>query len=149
MIKAYHLNRLYVCEITGETVIEVEYAGKIGLQAYQKHLSTKDTALAYVDKEARDWFFGVLEDYVNHKRHIIEAGKHENQLKPLQICKEALSGFEKLATNKCCHHFLRGFDHFKAILPSPNNPSYEGSCLALEEMKKFCTEFLKFKPLAS
>jgi hypothetical protein len=147
MIKAYSINKFYECRVTGACLVETEFQFEgrplnTGLLPFSK----PENAIAYIDKEARDWFLPHLENFVNHKKHIITE-KHPEQFKVLQTCENALLHYEKMATNTICSKFLAGFKYFEGILPHPHNNSYESSAAHLWELKKFCENFLKFKPL--
>lgn len=145
MIKAYHINRFYECKISGACLAEVSFKMKDEPRTFLHPLSSVDSAVAYLDKEARDWFLPCLENFVNHKKHIISTEQHP-QWKNLQTCQMALQHYEKYETNKICHKFLIGYTHFVGILPHPHNDSFESSEHDLKELKTFCEEFLKFRP---
>lgn len=145
-IKAYSIDSFFVDKITGKCLAEVSFTNKTGSKAFLHPLTNLNNAVAYVDKEARDWFLPVMEDFVNHKKHIITEDNKE-QFTELKWCDNALIACENYTTENICERFLKGFAHFKNILPNPNNTSYETSCKALEEMKIFAEGFLKFKSI--
>lgn len=149
MITAYHINRLYECKLTGNCVAETSFAYSEERQiATVIPLSNYDRAVAYLDKEARDWFLLCLENFVNHKKHIITDDTHP-QWANLKTCELALEAYQKYQTNKICFKFLRGYNHFVGILPHPNNNSFASSEHDLKELKNFCEDFLKFKPFTA
>src|SRR5688500_14619828 len=102
MIKAYSINRFYEDRISGSCLAEIEFQfDGHPLNTSVLPFSKSENAIAYIDKEARDWFLPALEKYVNHKKHIITA-EHPEQFKVLQTCDNALLHYEKMATNTIC-----------------------------------------------
>lgn len=98
------------------------------------------SAQAFLYSNMRDYLLGILDDYVNHKKHIIESGNHPNQVKPLQICIDALDRFHRsrLSIETIADQFIKGFIWFEIILPAQQNPSYQSSLQNLIAIKNFC-----------
>ena len=122
---------------------ELQFTVNINAEPKQitQTFAQKEAALAFLNSNMRDYLLGVLDDYVNHKKHIIQAGNHPNQLKPLQICEDALFRFHKnfLSLATIADQFLKGFEWFETILPAQQNPSYQSSLETLTYLKNFCT----------
>lgn len=144
-MKAYTTHKLYQCLISGHVLAEVSFSISGPLKAYLHPFSNIETATAYLAKEKRDWLLPCLENFVQHKRHIIEAQPQTAQavIESLRICTEALLKYQDMATETICTKFLKGFAHFQNILPYEGNPSYQSSVENLRELKKFCETELK------
>lgn len=107
---------------------------------------TKDAAEKYLIGEQRDWLIQCLEDYIMHKKHIIEAGNGtEEQKKALTACLNFYNDIytKALAIETICTRFIKGKAYFNAILPNQNNSSYAGSLNNLTELINFCEQHLK------
>lgn len=146
MVEAYKINRFYTDKLSGSCLVEVSYGTKNGKRAFLHPFSSADIAATYIDGEARDWFMGVLEDYVHHKKHIIKEDNRE-QFGELTICLNALQSFEGKAIQTLAERFIKGYTHFMAILPNPNNDSHQSSVNALKQLKDFAESFLKYKQI--
>lgn len=146
MIQAYNINRFYTCQLTGACVAEVIFRGSNlpETQAFLHTFSSKDAGVAFVTREGRDWFLGQLEAYVNHKKHIITSA-HPEQEAALKVCENALEHYFKWELPNIAEKFIGGFKYFQSILPHPRNAGYESSLHNLNELYKFCVEFLRFK----
>lgn len=142
-ICAYRVTNLYVDMFDGSVLASITFKHKAEEKAYIRPMPSLRFAFAYIDGEARDWFMGALEDYVNHKSFIINENNKE-QFKELQLCRDAYVRFEKLALKKVCEQFLKGYNHFANILPNPNNDSHQSSAENLQQLKGFCEWYLKF-----
>ena len=148
MIHHYSIQKFYRCQITDSVLAEVSFSLDGNKKSFLHPLSGFDAAMSYLDGEARGWFFGALEKYVNHKFHIFNTNDHKEQLANLQTCKDAIIAWEKLATNTVCQRFIqKGYSLFISVLPHPHNVSYESSQHDLNELKAFCEEYLKFNPI--
>lgn len=137
-MQAFTVHRFWLCSITNEVFIQFSFALKEELKAMEKFFPTKQFALTYIESEKRSWLLIALEDFVLHKKHIIENGNNEDQKKALQICLNALIAYEKKSTENICQLLLKGVKYFEAILPNPNNPSHKSSIDNLNEIIKFC-----------
>jgi len=105
---------------------------------------TKDAAEKYLIGEQRDWLIQCLEDYIMHKKHIIEAGQPtEDQKKSFIICKNFYDEIyaKSLSIQTIATRFLKGLQYFTNILPSSNNASYQSSLHNLNELTTFCKKF--------
>lgn len=142
MIKAYTVQRYWVCQLVGEVMAQVSFAIKDNVVAYEKFFPSREFAAAYINKEARDWFLQCLEDYVNHKKKIITSA-HPEQLEAVNKCWDAYVHFEKLGIEKITQQFLKGYSFYEKILPHPNNASHQSSVATLGELKLFCETFTK------
>lgn len=142
-MKAYTVNAFYVCQITGRALVEVQFQMLEEPRACLHPFSSAEAATQYIEREARDWLLGCLEAYVQHKKHIIEVSTSEEKRKELQVCLQALEKYQGYATETVCQKFLAGFKYFEAILPNPNNKSYQSSAQNLHEIKTFCEQKVK------
>jgi hypothetical protein len=95
----------------------------------------------YLEKAARDWFLGCLDNWVKHKEIIICAANHHHQLSALQICKQACDHYQKQALKTICSKFLNGYNWFVKILPNHLNPSYQTSLEDLLQLQTFCEKY--------
>lgn len=122
--------------------VKVDYSFCIGTE--QKTISMEFENLysyqKYINGSKRDWFLGCLENWVNHKKHIIEGGKHQEQIPALNICNQALNHYQKIETDKIFKLFLKGFSYFEKLLPNPQNHSFETSQQDLQKLKSFAKE---------
>lgn len=147
MIKAYQILNLWECQITHQVLVSITFQLGDEKKAFLHPMPNMAFAKTYLDKEARDWFLPALEKFIHHKSHIITTEQHPNW-KQLQTCKQAFEAYQGWATAKICEKFLNGYENFfKAILPHPHNDSYESSVHDLNELKKFCEEYLRFVQL--
>lgn len=144
-MRAYTIHRFFVCEITGNAMAEISMSQNDELKCHLHTFKSKENALAYLEGEKRDWFLFCVENYVNHKKKIIEASGNTNQTitASLKLCDDALKVYFTKGVKTIAKSFVNGFKHFENILPSHNNPSYESSIHNLTELKKFCDTELK------
>ncbi len=141
MIKAYTIHRYWVEQTIGEIMAQISFALKGKDVAHEKFFPSKEFAKAYIDKEARQWFLQALEDYINHKKQIINAS-HPEQLEAVNKCWAAYVSFEGYSIEKIITQFNKGYVWFEKILPHPNNASHQSSFLTLQELKTFCSTYL-------
>lgn len=144
-MKAYTIHKFYECSLTGSVLVEVTFALHEGLRTFLHPFSSKENATSYLEREKCDWFLGAIEAYVIHKKHIIESGNHKEQINSLNVCLQAIDAYHKKSTQNGCEGFLRGFKYFQDILPNQNNPSFNSSVEALNELKAFCENEIKLK----
>lgn len=116
--------------------VHVKYSFNIKdeIKTYTQTFADLQSANAYLTASARDWFLGTLENYINHKKHIIEAA-HLEKVNNLAICLNAYEYYQKWQMQTICAKFLVGFKYFENILPNPNNNSYNSSVEALQGLK--------------
>lgn len=133
-MKAFQINK-----------VVVEYSFGVDQQEHSKTetFPTIKAAREYIGKSARDWFMGSLESFINHKRHIIEAGNHSEQTEPLKKAWELYLSFEKLPVYAAANNFLLNHKTFLAILPVTENKSYESSRKNLDELASFCQSIVQ------
>lgn len=138
-MKAYTVNRLWICKLTGEVMAQISFSiGEIE-KAYEKFFPTVEFANTYIAKEKRDWFLEALEKYINHKKQIFANSQvSEEKQKALNICVEAYAVYCNKSLDNIVGGFLRGKKYFEAILPHPSNNSFESSQNNLNELIKFC-----------
>lgn len=143
-MKAYTVNRFWLCQITGEVMAQISFSiGEIE-KAYEKFFPSVDYAKTYIAKEKRDWFLQAIEKYVNHKKQIIDNSQvSPEKQKALTVCSVAANDFMHKSLESICERFLKGKQYFEAILPHPTNPSFESSLNNLNELIKFCETEVK------
>jgi hypothetical protein len=149
MIKAFRVNHIYTCELTGKCLVEVQFKGTNSPmeRLVSREFENVDKGKLYINSEARSWFLFALENYIGHKKHIINSSTdNATQKSSLLICENALAHYENWPLQKICTKFIGGFSHFLGILPYPHNESYQSSQNDLKELKLFCEEYLKTNP---
>lgn len=109
--------------------VKFGFAAKEDYKEFERVFTHYSEAKNHVTGAARDWFLGVLDDYVNHKAKIIQAGNHEGQKKPLAMIQNVLLDFHqnRISLVNICQRVIKGQEFFKQILPHSNNKSYESS----------------------
>lgn len=142
MITAFTVTRKMLNLLNQE--VEVDYSFSVKDEEKKKTEIFKDiySANAYLETSMRIWFLQSLEDFINHKKHIIHAA-HQEQNDALSICLQAYDKYDKSALATIVPLFLTGFKWFVKILPSDKNPSYQSSLHNLMELKKFCEAYQK------
>lgn len=116
----------------------------------RKHFETTypnlQAAQSQLRQAAKDWVLGALDQYVNHKKHIIEAYNSKLQNDALKAIKTVLTSFHApgVSLQTICQRFLNGIEYFKIILPSESNPSFLSSRENLEQITLFCNTFSNF-----
>lgn len=140
MIKAYTIKNIYVCQLTGISLANVEFKSPDGQpQAYTTFPhSNIDSLKVYLKKEAREWFLNSLETYIRHKEKVYAGSSDQNIIASIQTCNNALGKFLNLSLESIQSSFLRGEKHFRAILPNPSNNSRSSSEANLNELVNFC-----------
>lgn len=106
-----------------------------------------NSAKAYLTANMRDFMLGFLDDFVNHKKHIIEAGNHIKQAKALEACVSALYDMHQKRQSllTICTRVIAGWAFFVQIMPDPNNNSYQSSLHNLDFLKQFCENVVNRK----
>lgn len=143
MIKAFEVTKKYQDLLADKVLCSFSFAIKDQEVTTDKEFPNLGTCNAYLEKAGRDWFLGCLEDYVNHKKHIIESGNHQDQMPALETCMNAVAAYYKMELKNIIPKFLNGRNWFVKILPSDNNPSYKNSLINLQELIQFCEKFPK------
>jgi hypothetical protein len=147
MIKKFTVNRMSHDMLNNKFEIEFTLIKGNENKTIIQRFNDRTSAELYLYANMRDFILGLLDDYVNHKKHIIEAGNHPNQIKPLAICTDALTrfhaGYKSLET--IADQFIKGYNWFETILPAQQNPSYQSSIEALEIIKNFCLNVIAKK----
>lgn len=141
MIKAHSIDAFFVDAIKGSVMLEASFSlGKDGgkIVCYHKVFTSVENAIGYIENERRDWFLQAIEDYIHHKRHIINATGNAEEKQALLVCLQAYDHYCKKSLETCCAAFIKGFTWFEKILPNPKNQSFESSLHNLNELKKFC-----------
>jgi hypothetical protein len=131
-MRAPQVNAFYVDRISGGVLVEFEY------DLDKKRVV--DLAQTYLQAIDRTWIVQTFEDWLNHKKHIIDAYP---QPQKAEVFKEVWSGYSDMVQNaqsleKICNRILKGRDKIKFLLPSTENKSFESSNQALEEIFSFC-----------
>jgi len=124
----------------------LEYCFAIGseLKKTEVTFTDKETLSHYLYNSQRDWLLACLENFVNHKKHIIESGKHDSQKLALQgwvLCLEDIHN-KKQHLKTVCDRTIKGYLFLLQLLPAKENPSYQNSLINLQEIKKFCDNYL-------
>lgn len=138
MIKAYTVHRYWLCQITGEVIAQISFSLGDQSDACEKLFPTQQFANDYIYKAKRDWFLIALENFVMHKKQIIEANADATKQKALQVCLNAYNDFCNKGLETITKRFLDGKKYFDAILPHSNNASHQSSIETLNELIKFC-----------
>lgn len=130
---------------TNEVIINYEFAISKELVSKEERFGDLWSANTYLMISMRDWILSVLDIYINHKRIIIEAGKHTNQVTALQRCHDAVGLFVngRKSLDTICDQVLKGESFFRAILPNPNNDSWARSNTDLTEILTFCKNWVE------
>ena len=146
-MKAYQVLNYNHNLLTNTFDIVTQFAlGNRPLKTVHLSFNTKQDAEAYLLGDKRTWLIGCIEDYINHKKHIIEAGNGtEEQKKALTACLNFYNDIytKALAIETICTRFIKGKAYFNAILPNQNNSSYASSLNNLTELINFCEQHLK------
>lgn len=137
-MKAFTINRLYICQLSGEAYVEYSWQANGEPQTETKHFSSLANAKAYLIKHAKDWFMVCLERYIHHKKHIIDLSPNVDQKKALETCQNALLAYETMELATIAKKFTGGIKFFRDILPGYSNPSRPGSEANLAELENFC-----------
>ena len=144
MIQAYKVHRYWVCAITGEVMAQLSFGLKEAVQTFEKFFPDREFAKNYILKAKKDWFLMALEDYILHKKKIIESTPpNAERQKALAVCLNAYHDYNTLGLEMIAKRFVTGITFFEIILPSPNNNSYESSKHNLNELITFCEAHIK------
>lgn len=141
-MKTFELHKCEMDMFTGQVSARYSFTAKDGAEHknFENTFASPQAARAYLSGLRRDLLLQWLDDYVNHKQHIIVSGQHTQQDAPLQRCIDGLKYFH--ANNSdlytICRMFLKAYPVFEAILPHPNNASHQSSRERLEQLKRFC-----------
>ena len=132
--------------------------GKIDLITYFGHSKreprvtptvwqTKEAAEKYLYSEQRDWLIQCLEDFIMHKKHIIQASNDTECKTALQHCINFYDEIhsKSLALETICQRVMKGANSFEKIVPNSNNGSYQTSVRNLTEITSFCRLILTTK----
>jgi hypothetical protein len=139
MIQAYTIQHYWICQVTGQVVAKVSFCINEGIKEYEKLFPSNEAAQTFLKKERRDWFLTALEKYIQNKKQIIESATPDaTKQKALQVCLTSYDSYLPIGINTIAERFLKGKQYYEAILPNPNNNSYESSQNNLNELIKFC-----------
>lgn len=146
-MKAFTINHLWID--TKSPLVRAEFTFSItdGQPImFDRVFANRNEADQHLYSSMLTWLRDVVDKYIHHKKHIIEAGQPTPQVKEaLQMCLEFQNKiYEKqLGIKSICQGILRGKKYFEDILPSPQNPSYVGSVNNLTELINFCNDNAK------
>lgn len=144
MIQAYKVHNYWICAVTSEVIANISFKIKDEIQYVEKHFPDKDFAKNYILKSKKIWFLASLEDYINHKKMIIESSNTvPERAKALSVCINAYNDYQNLGLDMIAKRFVTGKTFFEIILPNPNNNSYESSKHNLTELIAFCEAHIK------
>lgn len=143
-MKAFTINHLWIDTKSPMCRAEFTFAITDGQPImFDRVFANRNEADLHLYSSMLTWLRDVVDKYIHHKKHIIDAGTPTPQVKEaLQMCLEFQTKmYEKqLSIKSICQGILRGKQYFEAILPSPNNPSYQNSVNNLNELLTFCNE---------
>lgn len=130
---------------TNEVDVEYQFAINGDLVKKAERFKDLDSANIYLLISMRDWLLSVLDLYIVHKKMIIEAGKHTNQAAALEKCHNAVGLFinGRKSLDTICDQVIKGASYFRAILPHPNNDSWQRSEQDLNEILTFCKNWVE------
>ncbi len=135
MIKVYTIHNYFICALTGQVFSQISFNGS----PHDKTFPSVEYAKNFLQKSKKDWFLQSLEDFVNHKKLIINNSQvSPEKQKALQVCIEAYNTYCNKSLEAITSGFLRGKKYFEAILPHTSNDSHESSLNNLNELIKFC-----------
>lgn len=143
MIQAFTISEKMHNMLTQQVHVKYSFQLHEGLKEIKETYANIYTANAELNKHMRDWILAALEDYIKHKKHIIESAPRPDQAADLLICINALISFEGKSLETIMQRFMKGFDYFIRILPADTNPSYQSSIANLAQLKLFCVTNLK------
>ncbi len=109
------------------------------------HFNKKSQGDAWLHNLKRDYFTIKVENYIQHKKYIIEAGPGHKSLSAKKVSLDILNRFLFWAVSgkglgEICKWALESQKHFETILPSQNNNSFESSEAALSEIMNFARQ---------
>lgn len=108
--------------------------------------STDQSAKNFLRKEMTGYILCKLENYIVHKKNIIENPPYRNKshIPKEEALKECLAylkyAAEKQDLYETCKWGVLRQQYLEKILPSENNPSYTNSKKDLEEIIDFCKQ---------
>jgi hypothetical protein len=138
---APQIHRFFVCELTGNAVIEYSFSLTDEHHTFCRPLATRENAVAWLREEQETWLRAALEKYVNHKRHLIPDNSPKKEA--LKTCIQATEKYQGYTLVNICSGFIRGRKCFEEILPGPDNASYESSLKNLNELTSYCERIVK------
>lgn len=102
----------------------------------------KYSADKWLEQSKKDYFTLKIQNYLYHKKHIIEAGPgHKSHAAKKQALSELYRFLEwactKASLPEICKWCLNMNNQFTQVLPSATNPSYNSSMEALNEIIAF------------
>lgn len=108
-----------------------------------------NNAINYIHSMQKTVYLQQLENYVYHKKHIIENGVNRNQYhkqESLAICENYVkwaNGLTKADPTlaEICHFGMQIRTHLERILPAEANDSYQSSRNKLAEIIAFCKNY--------
>lgn len=139
-MKAPKINAYYVDKISGAVLLELEFDLEGQRVTELKPLSGEVSATNYLAAVRRKWFMDAFENWINHKRHIIEASSSQEKREVLNTIS---AGYQKMITAawalpRIAEAMLKGKAKIEYLLPNPENKSYESSQRNLQEIFLFC-----------
>jgi hypothetical protein len=112
--------------------------------------TTKQAGDSWLRNLKRDYFSFLVENYLVHKKHIIdyaiEAGPSHKSISAKKISLDLLfkysrwAAFEKAPLMEMCKWAVQMENHFLAVLPSQKNNSYKSSLECATQIIKFAKE---------
>jgi len=106
------------------------------------HFQKKASGDAWLRQLKQNYFTIKVENYLHHKKHIIESSQGHKSLCNKKNALDELFRFltfacEKATLTEACQWALNMQKQFETILPSSTNPSYQSSIEALNEIMTF------------
>ena len=142
-MKAFKLNHLYECTLTGTALACFSMSQTNEERYYEKTLDNIDQAKQYIASTKKDWLLCCLEKFVLHKKKIWDNTNNAAAINNVRICLVTYNEFSGQSVEKICKRVLAGQQYYEGIIPSPNNDSHESSVQNLKEILKFCNEVVE------
>lgn len=136
-------------ETTGQTEVRVCFQSKINSPIIDDGgtFSSRLQARAWLHNCQKDWFLTRVENYIAHKKIIIDNAPrgHKTHITKLNAIAELLRYIEYVAKTKSLYEatkwFINQYSNFQAVLPAQSNPSYGGAIAEIELLYKFAKEY--------
>ncbi len=105
-----------------------------------------EKARQYLLNTMLSWLRCSFENWVHHKKHIIEANGGHKNANTMQALGRCIAFYSWAATepmiDRIAKYALTIKPHLYAILPHPNNSSYANALQQLDELLAWCTDFI-------
>lgn len=137
-------------EISGQTDILVSFQTKINGRIIDDGglFPTKQAAKNWLYQCQKDWFFTRVENYISHKKAIIDNAPrgHKTHITKLDAIAKLLRYIKYIAEKgsiyEACKYFIIEQKSFLSVLPATDNPSYKSSLQEFEYLLKWSKEYI-------